>query len=950
MPDPAACRSIAELEKLVTQAQPHELIDDLARHLEQCERCAEVVDRLLAGDALARVVRTGAEQTILGPALRDLAQRLHELQPDFPPRPQRTVVGSDGSSQASDRAEEPLPTVPGYEVLALLGRGGTGDVYKARDVHLGRLVALKMIAECASLQHLVRFRAEAQVLAQLQHPHIVQIFEVNEHRGQPYFVLELLEGGSLDSRLARSPQPPPAAAAMVQTLARTMHAAHAQGVIHRDLKPSNVLLTRDGQPKIGDFGLAKRMDEGSNLTRTGTVMGTPSYMAPEQAHGNKDIGPAADIYALGAILYEMLTGRPPFQGASPLETLEMVRTAEPVLPGRLQAGIPRDLETICLKCLEKQPEKRYASAAALADDLERFLGDKPIAARRAGLPELLVKWARRRPAPAALVATIVRAVVLLGALGAWSNARLRQSARRAEARSRQVRAVVDDLYTRVAEEWLAEEPYKDALRQEFLEKALALYQELVEEGGRDPEVRRQAALASFRVGQIYRTLDQGERARAAYARAIAMQQALCDESPTNPACRQDLANSFNWLGELLRESGRPLAEAEPHYRKALELQEALVEQAPSNLELRRELARSCYNLAIVQLEQARLAEAAESLERAVTLLGRLREETPGAADVRLELARCLINRGVLRREKRVLSEAQEDYRQAIALLEGLQAQGRFRVVHKQELATAFHNSGNLLWARGDLPGALRALDRAVQLLQRLAEDFPDRPPYRKKLASTLNSRASVQATAKDWDGAEKTWVQSRDLLRRLQRDFPDVPDHARHLGITLGNLGWLRSEKKDWGSAQTLFEEAILHLHKALEPNPKSIPLLRALRTQYRSLAETRIQLGDHAAAAEAALALPKVLTDQPQDFYHAACFLARCVALARSDARLSQPARHAAADRYASHALAHLGQAARPARPPLERLTNEREVFRALAGHPDLERLLAQLPASAPR
>jgi tetratricopeptide (TPR) repeat protein len=522
------------------------------------------------------------------------------------------------------------------------------------------------------------------------------------------------------------------------------------------------------------------------------------------------VGPAVDVYALGGILYEMLTGRPPFRGASVMDTLDMVRTAEPVPPNRLEAGVPRDLVTICLKCLEKLPEKRYATALHMAEDLERFRTQQPITARRASLVEHVVKWARRRPAAAALVATIVAALFALGILGGWSNVRLRQSAHHADARLRLARSVVDDMYTKAAEEWLVEEPYRDSLRQEFLEKALALYQEFVREDDRDPEMRRQAALASFRVGQIYRSLDQGERARAAYAEAIALQQALHDEDSANPAYRQDLANSFNWLGELLRESGRPLTEAEPHYRRALQLQEVLVDEAPANAELRKELARSRYNLAIVQIDQGRLNEAAENLDQAVSLLDRLREQTPGAADVRLELARSLINRGVLRKEKRAVWKAGEDYRLAIALLEGLQGQGRFRVVSRRDLAGALRNSGNLFLEAGDAGQALQRFERAGQLLRRLVEDFPDRSPYRKEYANTLNSLAAAQAASKDWKGAETSWKLARDLLEQLAQECPDVPDYRKHLGVTLGNLGWLRTEQKDWkGGASGLLSRSL---------------------------------------------------------------------------------------------------------------------------------------------
>ena len=289
-----------------------------------------------------------------------------------------------------------------------------GIVYKARDQKLGRIVAIKTIAEGrhATPDQLDRFQAEAHAIARLRHPNIIAIHAIGEHDDRPYLSLEFAEGGSLAQRLAEKPMAPREAAALVETLARAVHAAHQAGVIHRDLKPSNVLLTADGVPKVSDFGLAKLLDSDSGHTVTGQPIGTPSYMAPEQAEGHrKQVGPAADIYALGAILYQALTGRPPFLGESAMETLKLVTSTEVVAPHLLRPDVPRDLETICLKCLEKEPPKRYASAADLAEDLRRFLEDRPIMARPSGTVGRLRRWSRRNPRVAGLSATILATLV-----------------------------------------------------------------------------------------------------------------------------------------------------------------------------------------------------------------------------------------------------------------------------------------------------------------------------------------------------------------------------------------------------------------------------------------------------------------------------------------------------------------------------------------------------------
>jgi serine/threonine-protein kinase len=332
-----------------------------------------------------------------------------------------------------------LPAIAGYEVLGLLGQGGMGVVYKAQQVQPRRPVALKMIRDAglAGAEELARFHREAQAVADLEHPHIVRLYEVGEHEGQPFLALEYLEGGSLAQRLDGTPWPSAAAARLVEVLARAMHAVHQRGIVHRDLKPHNVLLARSDrpealplggrpeelgerfEPRITDFGLAKQLGV-SGQTQSGAILGTPSYMAPEQAVGqSKQLGPAADVYALGAILYELLTGRPPFRAETPLHTLQQVVGQEPVPPSRLNANVARDLETICLKCLPKLPGKRYASALVLADELRRFQNGEPIVARPAGWWEKGVKWARRRPAVAALWAVSVVALLAGGAGVIW---------------------------------------------------------------------------------------------------------------------------------------------------------------------------------------------------------------------------------------------------------------------------------------------------------------------------------------------------------------------------------------------------------------------------------------------------------------------------------------------------------------------------------------------------
>ena len=369
-----------------------------------------------------------------------------------PTDPDATVAPPQSTlSPAADSKIPGTVRVPGYDILGVLGHGGMGVVYQARHLVLNRLVALKMIlsGSHASGKELARFRDEAAAVARLQHPNLVQIYDVGEHEGRPYLALEYVDGGSLDRLLRTRHLEPNEAARLTETLARAVHAVHQHGLIHRDLKPGNVLLTADGVPKITDFGLAKRLDSTQGKTMTGDVLGTPAYMAPEQAAGKlKDIGPATDVYALGAILYEMLTGRPPFSAASGLNLLLMVARDEPQRPSSIRARLPRDLETICLKCLEKQPHRRYASAKALADDLHRFLNNEPIQARPVHRLGRLWRRVSRAPGRAALVAGSVltaAVLVLLTLSGFFSEEREAQrkerSALEAEAQGKRTLAL-----------------------------------------------------------------------------------------------------------------------------------------------------------------------------------------------------------------------------------------------------------------------------------------------------------------------------------------------------------------------------------------------------------------------------------------------------------------------------------------------------------------------------
>jgi hypothetical protein len=442
------------------EAEPIRVTD----HLGDCPACCQRMDELAIDDPLLARLQQSAERReempISAAQRRSVVRALR----------QKEEAGI-GAGKAESVTRPPPSEVGDYEILAEVGRGGMGVVYKARHRSLQRLVALKMVlaGEFASPSQELRFRLEAELAARVQHPNIVQVYEIGSYEGLPYLALEWVEGGSLASRLDGKPWPPVEAAGLIETLARAIHVAHGEGVVHRDLKPANILLPKDERgrmkdeagrenrrfsfsphpssfilPKITDFGLAQPAGGGMTLTQTGFLVGTPGYMAPEQAGGRRAlVGPATDIYALGVVLYQLLTGQLPFQGDSTLEVLRAVTFDEPVRPRRLQPRLPRDLEAITLHCLEKKPGGRYPNALALAEDLQRFREGKQVTARPVGAAARLMRACWRRPLVALLLALLVVSLFggLAGVTWKWleaneqrdlANANARQAERNAQ--------------------------------------------------------------------------------------------------------------------------------------------------------------------------------------------------------------------------------------------------------------------------------------------------------------------------------------------------------------------------------------------------------------------------------------------------------------------------------------------------------------------------------------
>lgn len=828
------------------------------------------------------------------------------------------------SPAAAERTQVKPLRIGNYEVVDELGRGGMGVVYKARHHDLERFVAIKMILAggYASAESARRLRIEAEAVARLQHPNIVQIFDVGEHDGQPFLVLEYLQAGNLARKIAGKPQPPRVAAELIRTLSRAIDYAHINGILHRDLTPSNVLLSALGvtprtgaagpaavldlaqaMPKITDFGLAKRLDDDASQTRAGVVMGTPSYMAPEQASGNlQDAGPSCDIYSLGAILYELLSGRPPFIAETALLTIEQVLQQEPVPPTRLQPRLPRDLETICLKCLEKEPAKRYASAGALADDLDRFLKGEPIFARRTGAAARVWRWSKRRPALAALIVVSAAATVALLAGSYWSNGLIRAERDRAEDNLSLSLRAVDGMLTEVGEVDFAYEPRLDEKRLALLARALALYQEFLARQADDPRLQLETAQAHRRIGDIERWLGNQEAAGAAYERAIPLFERLRLEQPTRPEMRRWLAYCQNYLGEVHRQSSRPQL-AERAYARAMAQSAELKQEFPESVEYAQDLARAKYNAGILFRETNRADQAEKALTAAELELESLTKSHADDASLRQDLARVKLNLGAVYRATARSDRAIACDDEAIQLYAALAKAFPQQREYRYELAVAHSNRGNVYNRLGDNERAQGDYQAAGELLRKLIDDYPSAPSLRQELANTYNSLAAAQAAAGDVGGAQQTWTKAVELLRELVAQHGSVPAYRADLGMTLGNLGWALAKQKQFAQAHEMLTEGVGHLQEFVRTNPDHPDYGPGLHSHLKELGRVSLELKDHASAAAAAQALVAFNRQSANESLAAACLMLRAANVADGDPALDEAARAQAAGRYRDEA-----------------------------------------------
>jgi tetratricopeptide (TPR) repeat protein len=711
------------------------------------------------------------------------------------------------------------PTPPGYEIVAELGCGGMGVVYKAQHLLLNRTVALKMVRAGihATAEELARFHREARAIAQMQHAHIVQIHDVGEYEGLPFLALEFCAGGGLDQQL-RTPLDPMQAARLVEVVARAMQSAHDKGIIHRDLKPANVLLTEDGVPKISDFGLAKHLGVSAGLTATeGTVvMGTLSYMAPEQARGKvKEVGPLADIYSLGAILYECLTGRPPFLGVTNLDVRDAVLHQEPVAPRAIRPDCPRELETICLKCLAKEPLDRYPTARALADDLACFQAGEPIQARPVSRLEKVRRWVRKRRWET--ISAGIAALALLALLGVGVRYQAQQwQERRAY---REAIAHVERIEGLVREG----APGQAALGAELAD--LPAHYQRIGQRADDPKLSAQAALACKRLGQALRRVGRKEEALEACRIALDVYKRLNEKYPgqgfyraeaarthlvraeilqdfrayqeaeqeilaartalaklareeDDPRYRLHLAEAHHLLGELYearRERGRALKS----YKESIEIRKHLVEAEPGNRRYRRDLARGQGFLGDTYLHLDDTAAAWKAYAASLRIRKELARD--GTEEAQLQLARSYENEGRyhlwLSRPRAALAPLREARRLAGRLVAAHPAVADY----KDQFGYASLLLGEaelLLGKEGEDAGAL--LEEADRTFAELVRTSRGDKSYRERRARTLVALAKYHLP----DNAEKARAcvdGAKEVLRKLLFEKHTNPEEPEDL-------------------------------------------------------------------------------------------------------------------------------------------------------------------------
>lgn len=723
--------------------------------------------------------------------------------------------------------EKPKPrTVGHFQLLRRLGAGGFGEVWKARDLKLDRIAAVKLPhRSLEDAEEREKFLREARAAAQLRHPHIVSVHEVGQAEELVYIVSEYIDGVSLDSWLAGQRPTHHDAALLGAKIADALHYAHEQGIVHRDLKPSNILIDRDGEPHLMDFGLAKRDVGEVTMTMEGQILGTPAYMSPEQAKGQAHTADRrSDVYSLGVILFELLTGERPFRGDLRMLLRQVVEDEAPS-PRKFDSHVARDLETICLKCLQKDPGRRYPTAQALSEELGRFLGGVPILARPVGRLERSVRWCRRNPLPVTAIVGLLFGVAALA--GAYVRVSLAlQETRQAQMR---VRQTVDKWFTQVSEDTLLKEHGMQPLRRDLLLQARDYYDQFLAEGQNDPALRDELALAHFRVGRIAEEVDSPGKGLASYRKAHRLQTELLIADPDSPNRLKALGDTLNAVGISLAKQ-RDFSAAREAYEEAIEVRQRLTELLPEDRESRRTLANAYMNLGLVEKEQGSL-QASRHLQQAQEIRERLLAEGDDRK-TRLDyamgcygLANLFMRTGQIDASvphweiacqafERVLQSDANDLEVAYQL-----------AMSQRLLGDVKCEQGKRKRAKGDMAAGLSSYQegfgfyrRAKEILEPLAEKNPAVPKYRLLLAEVYLNMVLAEGELHHREAAIQAAEQAHKLLRPLANTLADDALFGRDYRMLLRVLTRIHPDPKQRSAAQQTLEEWERRLAKDARP------------------------------------------------------------------------------------------------------------------------------------
>ncbi len=731
-----------------------------------------------------------------------------------------------------------------YDLLDEIGRGGMGVVYRARQRAAGRVVALKILRRdrLESLPRdtqasaMDRFRQEAQATARLEHDHIVTVYEVGDVDGQQFFSMQCVEGQTLSEMLRDGPIQNRRAAGYLEPVARAVHEAHSRGILHRDLKPQNILVdAKTDRALVADFGLAKLAEGQEQLTRDGEIMGTPSYMSPEQAKNSADVAAATDIYALGATLYHILTGRPPFQAATPVETLRQVIDEEPAPPRQLNPSINRDLETICLKCLQKEPARRYASAEQLADELGRYLRGEPIVARPVGPLSRTARWCRRNPVTASLLGSTAALLVLalvIALVGYVKTSAALVAAKKAQQEAEesflQARGAVDDLLRSVSEEELLDRPGMQPLRRKLLTEARDYYRRFLAQRGDDPRLQDELAETSFLMGRITEEIESPEEALSAYRRAEETQKRLLTQSPDDQSRLKALGDTLNAIGRVLVRLRRP-DEARTAYAEAAAIRRRLAEAHPRQSEYRRALANGKMNLGLVEKERERFPEARQQFEQAQAIRRKLLEQEPDNKKILRDLGIGHYNLAALSLSGGDYTGAEKDFRDGIAIFNRLLQAGplgaegdRKELDYHHYLTLCYRLLADLVSVAGNQQEAMELYQGALEVMTPFAQANPAVRKYQAELAAIHLNLGSLHQEQGDSAAALKSFQQTRRVLERLVEENDEVAPYRRDLAVCLRAIALLQADGEQEQAARGNLEAAQRHFRVLVEQYPEN--------------------------------------------------------------------------------------------------------------------------------